>query len=362
VLQQFEDALLKIFHHYGKTVSAARVVAGGSFDALGKASQTLDLAAISLFCRDAQLVPGLATRTQLTDAFRLAHSHRSHVSVGGNADDQSDPLAVSFSEFKEILARLALAAYPKTKRSRAEALAEPDVEPSHDGAPAAVQILCLARWLTLDQWRPPGVLQSRPGSASADDLQKQRSRPSVLGPESIGHLQATPDLLALTGTGSVAKLISKIFVIYAAKGAQYSKPDSFDGTALVSTHMDLGEFLAFLKDFEIYPHRLSRDAAVALFKSRHPHGGHPMEQAGSTVISIGRTSSATASLSSLQMTLSEFRELITRLFLLMFPSDHGIVGFLFRFFFSYIMGPASGALNQGPRIRGPASGAPHQGH
>jgi hypothetical protein len=110
VLDAYDEKLKQIFHHYSRTVSAVRGVAsaGATFGGLSHKTTSLDLASVSVFCRDANIVPLLATRQQLTEAFRLSNR-------GLNAD--LDPLAISFPEFKECVARLALAAYPRTRNT-----------------------------------------------------------------------------------------------------------------------------------------------------------------------------------------------------------------------------------------------------
>jgi hypothetical protein len=305
IMEPYDQQLRQVFDHYSRTVSAVRGITSSThtFAGLTKSTHSLDLASISVFCRDANMVPLLVSRAQLTEAFRLANR-------GLNSDE--DPLAVSFPEFKEVLARLAMAAYPKSRYTPAELahLKEDDLAADmNDGRSASEKISRLLQWLHLENWRAPGTAaleRTMSPSVSTEDLQARvAQRESLLGSEVIAQLIVTPECAAiLNASGTTTAFLKKIFQIYSAKGQQFEKPLSFDASAMESTTVNLGELLAILKDFQVYPQLVSRDAVIAIFKSRCREGTGSLASSAEDKVSL--------------MTFNEFKDVVARLGLFIF--------------------------------------------
>jgi hypothetical protein len=301
----YASPLKALFEYYGKTVAAARqssAVSGSSFSKLG--SVGLDLAGLSVFSRDMRLVPALLTRAQLSDAFRwsnrksTSNSMTTTLNHTPNAQqNELNPLSLTFPEFCHCVARMACAAYPRSLYSLTD-LAQQSVEerfdkPIDSEISVAEKVQALFAWLKLDEWRAPGKKNQKTESSMHEDMSsaslrqsmnqstlaasasslsisslRKPNRQSLVGSEAIARLRPRAHTRTLLQKDGRDALLKKVFSFYARSQALYGNHASFESIAADSQHINQGEAIACLKDFNVYPALIGRDAVVAIFKAQ----------------------------------------------------------------------------------------------
>ena len=81
-----------------------------------------------------------------------------------------------------------------------------------------------------------------------------------------GYDALPPTLVARLTQPPHQTLVARIFRHYAKTGQQASKHTSFDVTQRENENMDVSEAYLFLKDFQLMPQWLNREAASVIFK------------------------------------------------------------------------------------------------
>jgi hypothetical protein len=92
--------------------------------------------------------------------------------------------------------------------------------------------------------------------------QASGSRAAAQSAEAIAGLTVMPAAVALLAQAPHHAFLKKVFGVYASKGVQHNTHANFDAVGVENENIDAGELLALLKDFLIYPQRLTRDAVV----------------------------------------------------------------------------------------------------
>eukprot|EP01028_Stygiella_incarcerata_P009383 TRINITY_DN4430_c0_g1_i1.p1 TRINITY_DN4430_c0_g1~~TRINITY_DN4430_c0_g1_i1.p1 ORF type:complete len:944 (-),score=283.55 TRINITY_DN4430_c0_g1_i1:235-3066(-) len=102
VIREYRQSFLNIFNYY-----ANRDQKDASFDDAKVQDETIEFSELMLFAQDFELVPSLLTKRELVEAFRSANE-----GVSSDDDDQ----VLTFSEFEEVIVRIAVAAFSKPER------------------------------------------------------------------------------------------------------------------------------------------------------------------------------------------------------------------------------------------------------
>jgi hypothetical protein len=96
-------------------------------------------------------------------------------------------------------------------------------------------------------------------------------RDPYIGAEAVTDMTVAPELMAILAAPPHQAMLRKIYQLFAAKGFLATRPSTFDEFAREVENMDAGECCTTLKELQVCPQWVPREAVFAVFKSRTRH-------------------------------------------------------------------------------------------